>query len=314
MIKRIRSVLLAGFLVSAIVLPDVAAHPWGGLVIDKDGTVYFTFVCPFSSDNHYACVWRLRDNDVAASLTSERSPSDIVLARSPNRALYAGERYGSTGAFVASLWQMAAGTWELVVGPTRDDTAFHVQTFAVDDAGRVIYAVENALYVRSPEGTVTPLAVDKTFERIEVLTVGEDSRLYVLSRGTLYAVDLQTGTVEVRAANLKAAAPPRLPFSGANIIFDMAVAADGTAYLAYFGNREVLKVDPAGEVSAFLEAEGSWTPHGIDLYNGEVYVLESTVGGQPWWKFWVQTPLSPRIRKVAVSGQVDTLFEYEGER
>ncbi|MEM8484520.1 MAG: hypothetical protein AAF564_03175 [Bacteroidota bacterium] len=303
---------IATCLLYLITVSDVAAHPWGGLVVDREGNIYFTFVCPFSSDDHYACVWKMRGEEVAPSLTSTRSPSDLILARSPSRELFAGERYGSSNAFVSSLWQLGTADWELVVGPSRDDATFHVQAFTIDDAGNVIYAVENQLYKRTAGGNVSALSVQASFGRIDVLAYGDDGLLYVMDRSTLYVVDIASGATEVRAAKLKADNPSNLPFSGANILFDMAVDATGNVYLAYFGNREVLKVDRSGVVTQFLESEGPWSPHGIDLYQGEVYVLESTVGGQPWWKFWAKTPLWPRVRKVLPAGDVVTLFTYNG--
>ena len=104
--------------------------------------------------------------------------------------------------------------------------------------------------------------------------------------------------------------PEDVPFSGANIIFDIAVDADENVFLAYFGNRRVLKVDPDGNVSDLLRSEANWAPHGIDVFDGAVYVLESTIGPPSKWQFWRDSPIAPRIRRLNADGQIEILYQH----
>jgi hypothetical protein len=121
----------------------------------------------------------------------------------------------------------------------------------------------------------------------------------------------QEGAINTLTKGLKKEDPENLPFQGANILFDLAVDAAENVYVAYYGNRQVLKVSSEGEVSVFLESEGPWSPHGIDVLKGEVFVLESTFGTSKWWEFWEEDVIIPRVRKVDAEGNIFTIFEYE---
>lgn len=144
----LKGMLLAVFLVCFA--RGVPAHPWGGLVIDATGDIYFTFICPFTSDDHYACVWKLSDGKITPSLESASSPSDIILAR------------------------------------------------------------------------------NNSFTRIDLMAWGPDETLYIHDRGTLCTLEPATGAITLIASNLREESPEHLPFSGANILFDM--AANGGSY------------------------------------------------------------------------------------
>lgn len=289
-----------------------ALHPWGGLVVDDAGQVYFTFICPFVDDDHYACIWQLQpDGTVTPVLQAERSPSDLVLARTPGRTLFAAERDGQAPRHRTRLWQRAATDWHPRLGPTTDPARFHVQAYAVADEGTLFFARDARLY-RQDSTATTEVLLPHPLNRIDAMAWGPSGQLFLLDRSTLY-VRTPDGRLHTRATGLKEDAPANLPFSGANILFDLTVAEDGTAYLAYYGNRRVLRVSPSGTVTTHLHAQAPWSPHGVDLYEEALYVLESTVGEGSWWKFWERSVIRPRIRKVAADGTVTVLFEYRPE-
>lgn len=287
-----------------------SAHPWGGLVVDELGHVYFTFICPMVDDDHHACVWRIdADGALTTSYIAQRSPSDIILTRSPGRTLFAAERDNARGGYRARLRRYNQPSWDTIIAPTTDPAQFHIQAYAVDADGTTFFARDARLYQRSTTGVVTPVSISGTFDRIDAMAWGPEKQLYLLDQGRLLIL-AKDGTLTTLATGLKKPDPENLPFSGANILFDLAVDEEGTAYLAYYGNREVLKVSATGEVSTFLHSPAPWSPHGIDVYDGEVYVLESTVGGGSWWKVWERPEIVPRVRKVAADGSVAVLFAF----
>ncbi len=92
----------------------------------------------------------------------------------------------------------------------------------------------------------------------------------------------------------------------------MIVDESKNVYLAYYGNREVIKISPDGAAGTILKSEKPWSPHGIDIYNGEIYVLESTIGDGKWWRFWKEDPgIIPRVRKISTDGTVSTIYSFE---
>ncbi|MBO6576911.1 MAG: hypothetical protein JJ896_15925 [Rhodothermales bacterium] len=277
------------------------AHPWGGLVVDAAGSIYFTFVCPVVSDGHTACVWRLAPGAAEPEpvLVASSDPSDLVLTRDRSRQIYAAERVGSHP-FRTRLWRFAAdGTAELIL-PFLGPDQFNADPYSVDESGVIRFQHDGALWQRTPDGP--PQREADAPDRFSNLLVQEGLRIHV-TRSTL----VRDGRVVSQALRLED--PPEVPFAGANILFDVA-ADDSYTYLAYYGNREVLRVSEEGIREVILEADSPWSPSGVDVFEGTVYVLES-VTPAPAWKFWQDSTLRPRIRRVNPDGEVRTLWEYE---
>lgn len=312
MIKHMKkAAFFLAFLLLLLSFGSLSAHPWGGLVMDQQGNIYFTFVCPMVDADHYACVWKIdNQQELSEVLESSHSPSDIILSRSSDRMIYAAERNNAGGGLQARLWSLNTSGTELIIKPTTDESRFFIQAYAVDENGRVFFARKNQLFKRDQDGNVTEVKLNMAFDRIDDLAWGGKGQLYILDRGSIKILD-KDGTVTQLADGLKEENPENIPFSGANILFDIAVDKNGMVYVAYYGNRRVLQIDPSGEVSVFLHSEGPWSPHGIDVLNGEVYILESTVGATRWWEFWEEDIIIPRVRKVEADGKVTVIFEHE---
>jgi hypothetical protein len=81
----------------------------------------------------------------------------------------------------------------------------------------------------------------------------------------------------------------------------LAVAADGSIYVAASGCGAVLKVDPKGRVSIVLRASPPWSPTAVALSGRDVYVLEYLHTASDIRAEWI-----PRVRKISASG-VSTL-------
>lgn len=307
-----------GFVLSVLMLvfwgsSKTLAHPWGGLVIDENGVVYFAFVAPMVGDDHHACVWQINDQGkLTPVLKSSFSPSDIIVSRSPSRMIFGAERRSAGSGYETRLWQISDKGKRLVIGPNSPEKPFHVQAYAVSDNGKVFYAIENQLFRREKDGSVSKVEAKDSFTRIDDLAWGLNDKLYILDRGSVKILE-ETGVVSVLVEGLKEEKPEDLPFDGANILFDFAVDNQGNVYVAYYGNRRTLKVSPDGEVSVLLYPDGPWSPHGVDVFAGEIYVLESTIGIPRWWEFWKEDIIMPRIRKVNSDGRVSTIYSYESK-
>lgn len=278
------------------------AHPWGGLVVDADGSIYFVSIDPIIGEEHHACVYRLEDGKAKVVLRSTHSPSDFVLARTPGRTVYAAERW-NTG---TRLWRLGTPTPVRVIDSTAEPTSFTVQAYAVQDDGTIWFADGGDLYTGKPEN-FRKVAANPDFNRIDSIELVEGTA-YILDRSDLKTRDKE-GIFRTLANGLKRTDPENLPFAGANILFDLAVDR-GTTYVAYYGNRQILAVSPSGQTSTILESEGRWSPHGVDVSDGHLYVLESR-GTAHWWQFWKTTGTIPRVRRVSTSGEATPIWAYE---
>ena len=85
----------------------------------------------------------------------------------------------------------------------------------------------------------------------------------------------------------------------------LAVDESGVVYAAGTGCHTVLKISPKGMVEVILKAGRPWSPTGVAVHLGDVYVLEFTNanGGHN------EAPWSPRVRKIGRDGKIVTLFE-----
>jgi sugar lactone lactonase YvrE len=81
----------------------------------------------------------------------------------------------------------------------------------------------------------------------------------------------------------------------------MGIAVDpgGNALVANYGGRRVVRVSSAGEVRSVVEQSGPWSPTGVALSGGDVYVLEA--GTAPG------STDSVRVRRLHSGGTVTTL-------
>jgi DNA-binding beta-propeller fold protein YncE len=83
----------------------------------------------------------------------------------------------------------------------------------------------------------------------------------------------------------------------------LAVDADGTVFAAAVGCHAVVKISPEGKVTTALKVERPWSPTGVAVHRGEVYILEYTNANGSSSEGW-----RPRVRKLARDGTVTTLF------
>jgi sugar lactone lactonase YvrE len=82
----------------------------------------------------------------------------------------------------------------------------------------------------------------------------------------------------------------------------IAVDSNGDVYVAVTGNRCVMKLTAKGEASVVHRTTKPWTPTGVDVFRGELYVLEyddETPAKHGDWP--------PRVKKVGRGGTVATV-------
>jgi WD40 repeat protein len=225
------------------------------------------------------------------------------------REIFAAERTGQSPAYNNKLWHIDVAQNQLLIPSTTNQDQFHIQSLAVNNSQEIYFSKDNELKFMDTLNK-TPRLLDKDFERINLMAWGPNEELYFMSGDDIYIYD--DSEYKLFVSNLKKQNPEDIPFSGANIFFDMIVDEDKNVYLAYYGNREIIKITPEGTVKSILKSEKPWSPHGIDVFNGEIYALESTIGGGEWWKFWEEDPgIIPRVRKIDTKGNIHSVYNYK---
>lgn len=86
----------------------------------------------------------------------------------------------------------------------------------------------------------------------------------------------------------------------------LAVDSSGTIYVADHGNRRVRVIRPDGTVGTLARSGWPWTPTGVVIHEGQVYVLErlGKYWGFPILKMYLRTVMDhPRVRVIAPDGK-----------
>jgi hypothetical protein len=168
----------------------------------------------------------------------------------------------------------------------------------------------------SPDGKRTLFSPElkgilaKLNEAVTGLAAGPEGLLYVACPNAILTVKMD-GTVStlvhpvvVPECDNDISPTNQAAFYHAPYLRGLAVAPDTTVFAAVTGCHCVVKVAPGGKVSTVLKAERPWSPAGVDVRNGAVYVLEyrqlPDLPGKP--EEW-----EPRVRKLAPDGRVTTL-------
>ncbi|HET8772842.1 MAG TPA: hypothetical protein VFP80_03590 [Thermoanaerobaculia bacterium] len=133
------------------------------------------------------------------------------------------------------------------------------------------------------------------------LAPGPGGSLYYTEDRAIRKVDArgQVSTVVANVALPKCAAIPGAEAVAGPYLRGLAVAGDGTVYVAASNCGALLKVDPKGQVRTVLTTEAPWSPTAVALAGNDVYVLEYLHTASDERREWL-----PRIRKISPSGQV----------
>ena len=282
--------------------PSAAAHPGSGIVVDKEGQVFFT-------DTGQG-VWQI---DRQGKLTY--LPASLFHWMAIDEAGY----------FAAS--QKNFGEWFERVTPLSFKPALIMSSdfpLTINRDGNLYYAdtrPRSARIVRrTPDGKESVLTADEAFKGIAGIAAGPDGSIYITDASRADANAIRKITMDgkisqfaspemIRIGKDRAINPP--PEAEASYCRGLAVDSQGIVYVAATGSRRVLKITPRGGVSTILQAPSPWSPTGVAVFSGEVYVLE-----------WQDAPPSlletrrawiPRVRKIGRDGKITTLATVSRE-
>jgi sugar lactone lactonase YvrE len=139
------------------------------------------------------------------------------------------------------------------------------------------------------------------------IAAAPDGSLYVTDNNAVRRIEtsgsISSVAVAMDATECRDPLPdaPELPY-----FRGLAVAGDGVIYAAANGCRSVISIPPKGKVKTILKAERPWSPTGVALFGGDLYVLEYIHTPGDDRKAWI-----PRVRKIASDGSVTTVATVE---
>ena len=304
-----RRILFA--LVLCLVAVPALAHPPSGIVVDDRGTVYF--------GDGARGVWRVDAGAPAPGLTLVSDNALHFMA------------FDRAGAFADAPDSFGEWFWRATPRGQRPTLLLCSDfPFAVGADGSLYYAKMHSLNVvrRTPAGAETAVTTPATFgvaaERpvgVNGVATGPDGTIYLVSLDSLNR-DVGTGEHAVYAVApggavravakdfVKDLLPPaqRHPEVRPQYCRGLTADAEGNVFVAVTGNRCVMKLPPRGDPAVVLRCDKPWTPTGIAVHKGKLYVLEyddeTPTEGRNW---------PPRVRKLAADGKVTTVASITRE-
>jgi streptogramin lyase len=295
-------VLVTSLFVVAFCVPSptaVSAHPSSGIVVNQHGDVYFT-------DNSEGAdiIWKI---DPRGRLSQFRKGGWHWLA------LDARGRY-ERASFRSWFDQGIAPNFGRV--PLADGKAALVQTdgvpIAIENNGDLYFAKRHLELARlTPDGSLTAIApglkaMAERLQGIKGLAASPEGSLYASCPSAVLRIK-PDGTVTtlihpIRLSGLDTDLPSGTPVDQEPFLRGLAVDERGVVYAAATGGRCIVKVMPDGKAVPVMKAERPWSPTGVAVHEGEVYVLEYSNANSDEHKAW-----RPRVRKLRRDGNVITL-------
>lgn len=282
---------LISLMLCILVGTKASAHPGSGIVVDKEGNIYFT--------DTGKGVWKI---DTQGKLTY--LPASKFHWMTIDAIGYFSESQKSFGEY-----------FERVTPQSNKPALIMCSDFplVVNPDGNIYYAYTRPgsakIIRRTPDGKESVLASNKIFQFISGIAAGADGSLYITEASNANANTIRkitmNGTVSIIATYVGKSSNDLPLETVPSYCRGLAVDSTGTIYVAATGSRSLLKITPQGKVTTILQTTSPWTPTGVAIFHGEVYVLE-------WHdvtpeNLEVRSAWIPRVRKIGIDGKVTTV-------
>lgn len=143
----------------------------------------------------------------------------------------------------------------------------------------------------------------QTITWLNGLASAADGSLYYTEDRAIRKID-QRGRVSTVVADVVVPHCGAIPGTEADFPYlrGLAVAGDGSIYVAASGCAALLKVDPSRHVSTFLRTAPPWSPTAAAVAGRDIFVLEYLHTASDIRREWI-----PRVRKISSSGTMTIL-------
>jgi DNA-binding beta-propeller fold protein YncE len=292
---RLVLILAAASILSA----SAIAHPGSGIAADRLGQIYFL--------DTGSGLWKI---DLRGRLTHLSSTLFHWLAIDANN------RFANTQLLSGALGEI------LRVGTKPTVLLSSDYPIAIGNDGNLYYPSGSSGDLRImkmiPSGVKSVLAKlpatvkGKPLPHIGGIVAGPDGSLYYTEDTAIRRIT-QQGRISTVATVRALVNGPSIPATDQHpYLRGLAVDARGVIYVADSGGARVLKITPSGHSSMLLQTESPWSPTGVALFGGNVYVLEFLHTSRDVRRDWL-----PRVRKIGSDGKstiIATVDEMPGAR
>ena len=277
--------LLAGLLLVTSTVTSAIAHPGSGIVVDRRGYVYFL--------DTGAGVWMI---DPAGKLARHEGPRFHWMAidenERPSDARLPSIPSGEVTAAGVNPTLLISSDVPIAVG---QDGALYFPELGPEERLWIVR------FTRSGVRSVRANLPSKGLRWINGLASGSDGSLYYTEDKAVRRID-ERGLVSTLAEGIAIPDCARIPGvepGGGPYLRGLAVAPDGSVFVAATGCGAVLKITPRGEITTVLRTTSPWSPTAVAVSPSGLYVLEYLHTAEEDRQAWV-----PRVRKVLPNGSI----------
>ncbi|HEV3251397.1 MAG TPA: hypothetical protein VGZ71_10625 [Puia sp.] len=282
-----------------------SAHPGSGIAVDKYGNIYFIHsgvgVARIStdgklnyihnaSDGHWLCLdregifsqrqpmyfERISPNGLKPAIIYAGGGSPIVMNLDGN-FYYCGSQNGDMHPGAMTLIRETPGKKQTIFAPNLENTLKElgdgITGLAAGPDGSLYAACWNSLLKITMQGVVTTLA------------------------HPVIVKDCDEDPADHKKAN-----------RGIPLLRGIDVDSNGIIYAAATSCHCLIKLTSDGKIKTILKAERPWSPTGVALWNGNIYVLEYTNANGPSKEGWL-----PRVRKIAKDGTITVIADLSSK-
>jgi hypothetical protein len=288
--------LFRGLVITCLVVTTSLAHPGSGIVVDRQGQVYFV-------DTGQG-VWKL---DTQGRLMPNEGPAFHWMTIDTDGHFVKTPLLSSPSAEIRQVGinptLILSSDFPLAIGR---DGALYYPELGRDERLQVVRLVSS--------GTRTVLAKlpadteSGPLRWLNGMAAGPDGSIYYTENQALRKIN-QQGTLSTIASNISVPNCVRIPGYDDRLgvhLRGLDVASDGTVYVAATGCGALLRITARGEITAMLRTTSAWSPTGVAVAGNNVYVLEYLHTASDDRREWV-----PRVRKVSPDGKVAIVAAVE---
>lgn len=287
--------LFAVLLIMASTVTLAIAHPGSGINVDRHGYVYFV--------DTGSGVWKIPPR---GNLTRHGGPRFHWMAidesERPFGARLPSIPSGEVTVVGVNPTLLLSSDVPLVVG--RDGALYYPES-GPDERLRIMRFTRSG--VRSVHASLPAKAEGGVLRWLNGLAAGSNGSLYYTEDKAVRRVD-ERGLVSTLATIVAVPNCARIPGAdGAEpYLRGLAVAPDGTVFVAASGCGAVLRITPRGKITTVLRTTSPWSPTAVATSRSGLYVLEYLHTASEDRLAWV-----PRVRKVLPNGRIVSIATVE---
>jgi len=288
--------LLRALVTTCLVVIAALAHPGSGIVVDRQGQVYFV-------DTGQG-VWKL---DTQGRLTPHEGPAFHWMTIDTDGRFTKTPLLSSPSAEIRQVGinptLILSSDFPLAIGR---DGALYYPELGRDERLQVIRLVSSG--ARTVLAKLPAATEGGPLRWLNGMAAGPDGSVYYTENQALRKIN-QQGTLSTIASNMAVPDCVRIPGYDVPLglhLRGLDVASDGTVFVAATGCGALLRITARGEITSMLRTTSPWSPTAVAVAGNDVYVLEYLHTASDDRREWV-----PRVRKVSPGGRVAVVAAVE---